>query len=448
MNDQFDFIVLGAGSAGVRAARFAAGFGAKVAIVEAGALGGTCVNVGCIPKKLYVYASEFPADTYDARFYGWEMDEPTIEFRRLVENKDREIERLNGIYQGLLERSGATIVRGFGRLLDEERVAVGERVLHGKKILLATGGRPTRLDLPGSELGIDSNGFFAMKTLPRSIVIVGGGYIAVELAMILASFGVKTKLAFRRKQILRGFDSDLREALTAELLRQGIELYPNSEFTGFARAGDQLAVELRSGSIVADEILHATGRKPLLEDIGLENTRVQLGESGFIRVNEHFQTHAPSIYAAGDIIGGAQLTPVALAEGMHIARHLFDGKTEAPDLKNVPTAVFTSPSIGTVGLSEEDARAHYPNVVIYRSSFRALKLTLTDRQERTLVKLVVDGQSDRVLGCHVLGEGAGEIIQGFAVALRAGATKAVFDSTIGIHPTIAEELVTLREPIS
>lgn len=448
MTDAFDLIVLGAGSAGVRAARFAAGFGAKVAIVEASALGGTCVNVGCIPKKLYVYASEFPTAAHDARFYGWDLSEPTMDFRRLVENKDKEIARLNGIYQGLLERAGVTIVRGFGRLLDEERVEVGDRVLRGKKILLATGGRPSRLDLPGSELGIDSNDLFARKELPRSIVIVGGGYIAVEFAMILAALGVKTKLAFRRERVLRGFDSDIRVALTEELERRGIELHPDSAFTGFSREGDQLAVQTEREAIVADEILHATGRSPILDEIGLENTRVRRGPSGFLRVNEHFQTDAPSIYAAGDIVGGAQLTPVALAEGMYIARHLFAGLSAPPDLKNVPTAVFTSPSIGTVGLSEEDAREHYKDVVIYRSRFRALKLTMSDREERTLVKLVVDGESDRVLGCHVLGEGAGEIIQGFAVALRAGATKAVFDSTVGIHPTIAEELVTMREPVS
>lgn len=448
MNDAFDFVVLGAGSAGVRAARFAAGFGAKVAIVEAGALGGTCVNVGCIPKKLYVYASEFPADVHDAAFYGWDVSEPTMNFRRLVENKDREIARLNGIYQGLLERAGVTIVSGFGKLLDEERVEVDGRVLHAKHILLATGGRPTRLDLPGSELGIDSNGFFAMKELPRSMVIVGSGYIAVELAMVVAALGVETKLAFRSDRVLRGFDSDIRDALTEALVRQGIALHPHSDFKGFSRAGEKLRVEIEGGEIVADEILHATGRAPLLDGIGLENTRVQRGPSGFVRVNEHFQTDAPTVFAAGDITGGAQLTPVALAEGMYIARHLFAGLKTPPDLKNVPTAVFTSPAIGTVGLCEEDARSHYPNVQIYRSSFRALKLTMSDRQERTLVKLVVDGDSDRVLGCHVVGRDAGEIIQGFAVALRAGATKAIFDSTIGIHPTVAEELVTLRESVS
>jgi glutathione reductase (NADPH) len=451
MTYDFDLFVIGAGSGGVRAARFAAGFGARVAVAESRYLGGTCVNVGCVPKKLLVYGAHFAEDFHQAQGFGWSLGEANFDWQTLIANKDREIERLNGIYRNLLLGSGVTLLEGHARMLDAHSVELGGKRYSAKHILIATGGWPHIPNVPGHEHAIGSNEAFFLKQLPKRVLVVGGGYIAVEFASIFNGLGAQTSLLYRGELFLRGFDKAVRLHVQEELIKRGLDLQFNSDIQRIDKQADgSLHATLIDGRVLeADCIFFATGRKPMLDNLGLENTQVELDERGYIKVDEQYQTSEPSVLAIGDVIGRVQLTPVALAEGMAVARRLFKPEEyRKVDYQMIPTAVFSLPNIGTVGLSEEQARAAGHKVNVFESRFRPMKLTLTDSQERSLMKLVVDAETDRVLGCHMVGPDAGEIIQGLAVAMKAGATKQHFDETIGVHPTAAEEFVTMRTPVA
>jgi glutathione reductase (NADPH) len=451
MTYDFDLFVIGAGSGGVRAARFAAGFGARVAVAESRYLGGTCVNVGCVPKKLLVYGAHFAEDFHQAQGFGWSLGEASFDWPTLIANKDREIERLNGIYRNLLLGSGVTLLEGHARMLDAHSVELGGKRYSAKHILIATGGWPHIPNIPGHEHAIGSNEAFFLKQLPKRVLVVGGGYIAVEFASIFNGLGAQTSLLYRGELFLRGFDKAVRLHVQEELIKRGLDLQFNSDIQRIDKQADgSLRATLIDDRVLeVDCIFYATGRKPMLENLGLENTQVELDERGYIQVDEQYQTREPSVLAIGDVIGRVQLTPVALAEGMAVARRLFKPEEyRKVDYQMIPTAVFSLPNIGTVGLSEEQARAAGHKVTVFESRFRPMKLTLTDCQERSLMKLVVDADNDRVLGCHMVGPDAGEIIQGLAVAMKAGATKQHFDETIGVHPTAAEEFVTMRTPVA
>lgn len=447
----FDLYVIGAGSGGVRAARFAAGFGAKVAVAESRYLGGTCVNVGCVPKKLLVYGAHFAEDFEQASGFGWSLGEANFDWATLIANKDREINRLNGIYRNLLVNSGVTLHEGHARLVDAHQVEINGERFTAKHILIATGGWPQIPEIPGREHAIGSNEAFFLKELPKRVLVVGGGYIAVEFAGIFHGLGAQTSLLYRGDLFLRGFDGSVRKHLQEELTKRGLDLRFNADIERIDKQADgSLKATLKDGRVLeADCVFYATGRRPMLDNLGLENTGVKLDERGFVAVDDLYQTAEPSILAIGDVIGRVQLTPVALAEGMAVARRLFKPEQYRPvDYANIATAVFSLPNIGTVGLTEEDARKNGHNVQIFESRFRPMKLTLTDCQEKTLMKLVVDADTDKVLGCHMVGPDAGEIVQGLAIALKAGATKQHFDETIGVHPTAAEEFVTMRTPVA
>lgn len=451
MTYDFDLFVIGAGSGGVRAARFAASYGARVAVAESRYLGGTCVNVGCVPKKLLVYGAQFADEFEHAEGFGWTPGQASFSWPTLIANKNREIERLNGIYRKLLVGSGVTLVEGHARLLDEHRVEVDGKTYSAERILIATGGWPHIPEIPGHEHAINSNQAFFLEELPRRVLVVGGGYIAVEFASIFNGLGAQTSLLYRGDLFLRGFDNSLRTHLHEELGKRGLDVQFNTDIARIDKQADgSLKATLKDGrTLEADCIFYATGRRPMLDNLGLENTSVSLDDKGYIEVDDEYQTTAPSILAIGDVIGRVQLTPVALAEGMAVARRLFKpDEYRKVDYRMIPTAVFSLPNIGTVGLSEEQARDAGHEVKIFESRFRPMKLTLTESDERTLMKLVVDAKTDRVLGCHMVGPDAGEIVQGLAIALKAGATKQVFDETIGVHPSAAEEFVTLRTPVN
>lgn len=447
----FDLIVIGAGSGGVRLARMSAQRGARVAVVESRYLGGTCVNVGCVPKKLFVYGSHMGEDFQDARGYGWTVAEDQVRFDwpSLVANKNTEIERLNGIYQRLLENAGVTIINGTATLADEHTVVVGEQRYSARHITVATGSWPVTPEVPGKECILSSNEMFYLPQLPRKAVVWGGGYIAVEFAGILAGLGVDTTLLYRGDLFLRGFDEDIRRFLASELPKKGVKLRFGVTIESVTEINGHYAVALSDGTnLETGLVMAATGRRALVDGLGLEQLGVQLNPAGHIVVDGHFQTAVPSIFALGDVIGTPQLTPVALAQGMVLSRRLFgDGQGEM-DYSCIPTAVFCQPNIGTVGLTEAEARESHGKLRIYRSEFKPMKHTLSGRDERSLMKLIVEDSSDRVLGAHMVGPDAGEIIQGLAVAMKCGATKAQFDSTLGIHPTSAEEFVTMREPVA
>ena len=444
----YDLFVIGGGSAGVRAARFSAGYGARVAIAEERYWGGTCVNVGCIPKKLFVYASHFAEDFRDAAGFGWDVGKPSFDWPTLRDNKTREIERLNGIYDHMLKNAGCDLHWGRARIVDAHTVAVGDKTFSARYILVAVGGWPFVPDIPGKEHVVTSNDAFFLEKLPERMVIVGGGYIAVEFAGIFHGLGVEVTQLYRGPRFLRGFDDDIRERLAIEMRRKGIDLRFNANLDGVLKEDGRTLACLDTGAeLETDLVMYATGRKPLTAGIGLEEAGVALEKDGTIKVDEHFHTNVPSILALGDITKGPELTPVALAEGMAIARTLFDDRPTTVNYDLVPSAVFSQPPIASVGLTEAQARdRHGEGLDIFVSEFRALKNTLSGNEERTLMKLIVEQETDRVLGVHMIGPDAGEIVQGLAVALRAGATKAVFDATIGIHPTAAEEFVTMRQP--
>jgi len=444
----FDFYVIGAGSGGVRCARMSASYGARVGVAEERYLGGTCVNVGCVPKKLFSYGSHFAGDFEDAAAYGWDVGPATLDWKRLIENKNREILRLNSIYRRILDNNKVTIHEARATLKDAHTLDVGGQTVTADKILVATGGWPSVPDFPGREHVITSNEAFFLEELPKRCIIVGGGYIAVEFAGILHGYGSHVTQLYRGDLFLRGFDQDLRSHLAGEMKKQGIDLRFKANIARIEKTGEVLVATLEDGTTLeAEAVMYATGRVPNTGNIGLEEIGVAMKPDGSIIVDDHFRTSVPNIHALGDVIDRYQLTPVAICEAMVLSANLFNGKNLEMDYADIPTAVFSHPNIGTVGLTEEAAREQYGDVAIYRSTFRPMKHTLTGRDEQMLMKLIVDKASDRVVGCHMVGADAGELIQGMGVALKAGATKAHFDATVGIHPTAAEEFVTMREPV-
>ncbi len=449
MSYDFDLFVIGAGSAGVRAARFSAGFGARVAVAESRYLGGTCVNVGCVPKKLMVYGAHYSEDFEQAKGYGWSSGEAHFDWPTLIANKNREISRLNGVYRKLLDSSGVTLMEGHARLRGPHEVEINGQVHTAEHIMIATGGWPQVPEIPGREHAITSNEVFFLEQMPKRVVVVGGGYIAVEFASIFNGLGADVSLMYRGELFLRGFDESVRTHLHEELAKREMDIRFKTEINSIEKLADgTLQLSLNDGSSFnTDCVFYATGRRPMLDNLGMDTVNVELDDKGFIKVNGDYQSTEPSIIAVGDIIGRVQLTPVALAEGMAVARRLFKPEQYRPvDYRHIPTAVFSLPNIGTVGLTEAEAMKDGYEVQVFESKFRPMKLSLTDNQERTLMKLVVDAKTDRVLGCHMVGPDAGEIIQSLAIALKAGATKQIFDDTIGVHPTAAEEFVTMRTP--
>jgi glutathione reductase (NADPH) len=441
----FDLFTLGAGSGGVASSRRAGSYGARVAICEESRVGGTCVIRGCVPKKILVYGSHFAHEFADSAGFGWSAPAPSLDWGALVAAKDKEIDRLNGVYLRLLRDSGVRIFEQRGTIVDPHTVEVGGQRFTAKHILVATGGRPHRPEVRGAEHGITSNEALDLKTLPKRAVIVGGGYIGVEFASIFRAAGAAVTMLIRGESVLRGFDQDIRSALTNELKKSGIDIKCETFVRDLEKRGDTLSVMTQHGdTIECDVVLFATGRTPNTEGLGLENVGVLRDELGAIQVDAYSRTSVPSIYAVGDCTNRVNLTPVAIAEGRAVAETLFHDRPTAVGHDNVPSAVFSQPPVGTVGLSEERARAR-GEVDVYVTSFRPLKHTITGRDERTMMKLVVDRKTSRVLGVHMVGADAPEIIQGFAVAVKCGATKEQFDATIGIHPSAAEEFVTMRD---
>ncbi len=442
----YDLFVIGAGSGGVRAARMAAAEDVRVAIAEHGPTGGTCVNLGCVPKKLYVHASEYGAGFLQAPGFGWQSQLPLFDWPTLRDNKSEAIGRLNGLYEEMLAKTGAQLLKGTARLSDPHTVDVAGTSYSAERILLATGGRPFVPEFPGREHVLTSDQIFDLEQLPKRMLIVGGGYIATEFAGIFHGLGVTTSQIYRGELFLRGFDNEIRQFVAKQMQKSGIDLRFGLNVEQITKQADgSLSAALSDGGqLNIDCVLYATGRRPNSANLGLEKLGIELSESGAVPVNDRYQTAVPSLYALGDLIDRMQLTPVALAEAMTLVRNLYQGNPQPLDYDLIPTAVFSQPNIGTVGLSEEEALAKYPTIDIYTANFRSLKHALSGSHERVLMKLVVDPQTDRVLGAHMAGEEAGEIIQGIAIALKAGATKQDFDRTIGIHPTSAEEFVTMR----
>ncbi len=446
----YDLFTIGAGSGGVAATRRAGGYGARAAICEDMRVGGTCVLRGCIPKKLLVYAAHMQEEIRDSAAFGWTIPAPAFDWSKLIANKDAELDRLNGIYEQMLANANVDLLMGRGRLLDPHTVRIdgpdGSRDVTAETILIATGGWPELPQLPGIEHAISSNEALDLAHLPERIVIVGGGYIAVEFAGIFHHLGVDVTVVIRRDLLLRGFDHDVRVHLQAELVRQGIDVKQACKITAIRRQGDVLVFDNTDGvHLEADAVLFATGRAPRTSNMGLEAAGVAVRDTGAIVVDARSRTTVENIYAVGDCTDRVNLTPVAIAEGRALVETLYNDNSQIFDYDNIPSAVFSQPPIGQVGLTEEQARLRYENISIYRAAFRPLKNTISGNKGRVLMKMVVDADGDRVLGCHMVGNDAPEIIQGIAVALKSGATKADFDETIGIHPTAAEEFVTMYQ---
>ena len=457
MKYDFDLFVIGAGSGGVRTARMSANKGLKVAIAEYQALGGTCVNVGCVPKKLFVYASEYGHSFDQAEGFGWDIKGRNFNWERLLKNKNREIERLNAIYKNLLEDSGAMIMHGVASITGANSVEINNKTYTAKNILIATGGKPYVPEFPGNNLVVTSNEAFYLNELPKKIVIVGGGYIAVEFAGIFNGLGVETHLVYRGSLFLKGFDCDVRNKLKEEYENHGVKLH----FSNLVESidvnqckdeeekyspGFKYKVKLGQGKeIEADLVMYATGRTPNTKSLCLDNINIQTNSNGTIVVDKFYKTNIPSIYAIGDVIGKVELTPVAIAEGMALSNFFATGERTVVDYTNIPTAIFSQPNSASVGLTEEEASKEFANDLdVYRSHFKPMKQTLGGGVTKVFMKLLVARSTDKVIGCHMVGDYAGEIIQGLAVAIKSGATKQDFDSTIGIHPTAAEEFVTMR----
>ena len=445
----FDLFIIGAGSGGVRAARIAGGHGARVGIAEESRVGGTCVIRGCVPKKLLVYASHFHEDFEDAAGYGWTVPQPRFDWAALIANKDKEIDRLNAAYKRTLANAKAELIEGRAVLVDRNTIAVGGRTVTAEVILIATGSWPELPQVPGIEHAITSNECFHLDRLPERVVVVGGGYIALEFAGIFNGLGSETTVLYRGEQVLRGFDSDVRNFLADELTKKGIRIRCKTEVSRIERTASGLLLSLTDGSTLAcDKVLYATGRRPLTRQMGLEEVGVALDESGAVQVNASSQSSVPNIYAVGDCTNRINLTPVAIREGHAFADSVFGKTPWQVDHADCPSAVFTQPPVGSVGLSEEQAREKFGAVDIYRESFRPMKHTMTGRSERSLMKLVVDRKSQVVVGAHMVGPDAPEIIQTLAIAVKLKATKQQIDQTIAVHPTAAEEFVTMRTPVA
>ncbi len=442
----FDMFTIGAGSGGVASSRRAGSYGARVAICEDSRVGGTCVIRGCIPKKLLVYSAHYSHDFEDAKGFGWTVEGASVDWAKLIANKNKEIDRLNGVYIRLLRDAGVELIEGRGRVVDAHTVEVGRRSYTAKYILVATGSRPHMPEVRGIEHAITSNEALELTSIPKRLVIVGGGYIGVEFAGIFNAVGSKVTMIIRGDTVLRGFDNDVRSALTAEMRKKGIDIRGETFLEDIERRGEVLSLMTKMGeTIEADAVLYATGRVPNTGGLGLAEAGVELDSVGAVVVDEGSRTAVESIYAVGDCTNRMNLTPVAIAEGRAVAETLFNNRPMVASHKDVPSAVFSQPPVGTVGLSEAQARTHYGEVDVYVTSFRTLKHTLSGRDERTMMKLVVERAGQRVVGCHMVGADAPEIIQGFAVAIKCGATKEQFDRTVGIHPSAAEEFVTMRE---
>ena len=448
----YDLITIGAGSGGVRASRMAARTGARVAVCEQSRVGGTCVMRGCVPKKLLVYAADYASHIKDARGFGWDVAEPGFDWAELIANKNAELDRLEGIYHRLLREAGVDALDGRGVVTGPHSVEVAGKTYSAERILIATGGTAHLPDIPGIEHAITSNEALDLAELPKRIVIVGGGYIAVEFAGLFNALGADVSIVIRAGNILRGFDEDIRDTLVDEMEKDGIAVHRECVVRSIERqsgpgGGDGYSLRLHgTETIECDLVMYATGRRPNTVGLGLEDAGVEMGHHGAVKVDEYFQTSVPSIFALGDVIDRIQLTPVAINEGMAFVATQFEGRPTAMDYDNVPAAVFSHPPVGTVGLTEAEARARGA-VDIYLSRFRPMKHTLSGREARSMMKLVVDRASQRVVGLHMVGDDAPEIVQGFAVALKCGATKQQFDATVGIHPTAAEEFVTMREKL-
>ncbi len=449
MEYDYDLFVIGAGSGGVRASRVASQLGAKVAVAEDRYLGGTCVNVGCVPKKLFVYASEFSKAVEEAKAFGWTSGNAQFDWATLRDNKTKEIERLNGIYGNILDGAGVELIHGRAEIVDPHTVRVGDKSYSAKYILITVGGWPRKPSFPGSEFTIDSNEVFYLDNFPRRVLVQGGGYIAVEFAGIFNGLGASTELLYRGPLFLRGFDEEVRQFVAQEVAKSGVTLSFNTDIDEIVKQDDgSLLVTLNNGETrEVDAVFTAVGRVPKTEGLGLENTKVTFSPNGAVEVNNEFQTQEPSVFALGDVVGRKTLTPVALAEGMALARHLFDGQEINLDYQNIATAVFCQPNIATVGLTEEEMALSAEPYSVFTSEFKPLKNTVSGSDQRTLMKLIVDDSNNKVVGSHIVGPDAGEIIQGVAIAMKAGATKRDFDATIGVHPTSAEEFVTMRESV-
>lgn len=444
----YDLFVIGGGSGGVRAARLASQLGVRTAIAEEYRFGGTCVIRGCVPKKLFVYASEFGHAIDDARAYGWTVEGKRFDWRTLIANKDAEIARISSVYSRNVEAAGGTIIESRAEVTGEHsvRIVKEQREVTAERILIATGAHPFIPNIPGREHAITSNEAFHLEELPRKILIVGGGYIALEFACIFFGLGVEVEIVYRGEEILRGFDRDMRDGLTDILLAQGVRITCCTDAAAIEKKGGTLAlVTKQGGRIEAEAIMFATGRAPNTVGLGLQELGVERGWNGRIVVNDLYQSSVPSLYAVGDVTDRVNLTPVAIRDAIGFIEGNYKNNPSPVDLAYVPTAVFSQPQIGTVGLTEERAREMYRKVDIYKTSFRPLKNTLSGRPERMLMKLVVDAETDRIVGCHILGPDAAEMTQIVAISLKLGARKSDFDSTIALHPTLAEEIVTMRE---
>ncbi len=445
----FDLFVIGAGSGGVRAARIAAGYGARVGVCEFSRVGGTCVIRGCVPKKLLSYAAHFAEEFEDAAGYGWEVGEAKFSWPRLIENKDREIDRLNRVYLRLLSDAGVKLFPIHGKLLDSHRIQLGEDIVSAEKILIATGARPWIPEIPGAEHSISSDEAFHLEELPKRIIVVGGGFIACEFASIFNGMGSEVTQVYRGEQILRGFDHDVQATLAQEMSKKGVTIRLHTNVTELIKSPDgQITAMLDDDSeMQTDLVMFATGRVPNVRGLGLRDAGVDVRPRGMISVNEYSCTNVPHIFAVGDVTSRVNLTPVALMEGHAFADSEFGGNPRPVNHAFVPSAVFSHPQVSTVGYSEKDARKHYGDIDVYRSEFTPMKHTLSGRDEKTMMKLLVQAASGKIVGLHVVGMDAPEIVQGFAVAIKSGLTKQQFDCTVGIHPTSAEELVTMRTPV-
>lgn len=448
MSYDYDLFVIGAGSGGVRASRISASLGARVAIAENLYLGGTCVNVGCVPKKIFVYGSEFTDHFKSAKNFGWKADAPVFDWPTLRDNKTAEISRLNGVYKRILDGSGVELINGFAKFIDAHTVEVDGKSYTAEKILIVTGGWPNKPSFPGAEHVITSNDVFSLDTLPKRVLVQGGGYIAVEFACIFNGLGCDTELVYRQGLFLRGFDDEVRRFVAEQVQNKGVALSFNGDIESIEKLeSGELEVTLNTGEQrIVDAVFSAIGRSPKIDGLNLSAAGVELDSRGYIAVNDGFQTSRANVYAVGDVIGRIQLTPVALAEGMALAKHWYAGEPLKVDYDLIATAVFCQPNIATVGLTEEQAQKKGLEYEVFGSQFTPMKHTISGVNEKTLMKVIVQTSNQKVLGVHMVGEAAGEIIQGVAIALKAGSTKADFDATIGIHPTAAEEFVTMRTP--
>ena len=442
---EYDLFIIGGGSGGIRAARISSNLGARVALAEESDLGGTCVNVGCVPKKLLFYASHFAEDFNNSNYYGWSFDNKKFNWNKLIKNKNIEIERLNNIYKKMLLDASVDIFSGHASLVDSNTIKIGDKLITSKNILISTGGYPFIPKITGNDHVFTSNEAFFLKSLPKKIIIVGGGYIAVEFASIFNELNVETHLIYRGSLFLRGFDKDLREQLKNEMIKKGINLKFNTEIEKISKKNNNLTIKLTSGeSLNASHVMYATGRMPNSTNMNLDQVGVKLDKNNAIKVNKFYQTNLSSIYAIGDVCNRHNLTPVALAEGSILANNLFNKKNDTLNYNNIATCIFSQPNVATVGLSEEEAKKKYNHIKVFKSSFTPMKLTLTKSDEKNFIKLIIDKETDLVVGAHLVSDNAGEIIQGIAIAIKSGATKKIFDETIGIHPTIAEEFVSMR----